>query len=286
MGYQSHSEPKGETPSELIYVIIVVRDEGDIISESIKQYLKWADKIFVADNGSTDGTSAILKQLEQENDCVKYIAEFNCQFYEGLRGIIFNILVHRLDLPRPHWWCIGDADEVYFDDPRDFLRKVPPAYGRVCTNTIEFIQIQNHNKPLSPESYLQYVALEWSESRFLRDTPRLVWTDVLARWPRRCRAAFPARIRMLHFPFRSVEQIDRRIAIRADSRKKSGIPWHNSAFTSASQLLREYRCQQRIDIGVHSETWQFCAKSNNHLVGWKSKLKNSMKRLLYSAKLV
>lgn len=39
-----------------IYAIMLVKNEADIVKSVIKDAEKWADKIFILNNGSTDGT--------------------------------------------------------------------------------------------------------------------------------------------------------------------------------------------------------------------------------------
>ena len=39
-----------------IFGIMLVKNEVDIVGHTLKEAQKWCDKIFILDNGSTDGT--------------------------------------------------------------------------------------------------------------------------------------------------------------------------------------------------------------------------------------
>ena len=46
-----------------IYSLLLVKNESDIIRESLLAAIKWSDKVIVMDNGSTDGTWEIVKEI-------------------------------------------------------------------------------------------------------------------------------------------------------------------------------------------------------------------------------
>lgn len=45
---------------------MLVKNEADIVGYVLKEAEKWADKIFIIDNGSTDGTWEIIKSMKNE----------------------------------------------------------------------------------------------------------------------------------------------------------------------------------------------------------------------------
>ncbi|MDU9048398.1 MAG: glycosyltransferase family 2 protein [Candidatus Electrothrix sp. Rat3] len=156
----------------IIYATMSVKDEADILSHTIENALTWIDKIFVVDNGSDDSTQEILKQY---GDRVILLATFYGAFHSGLKSIPFNWVNSIQSYPQADWWCVMDADEVYFDNPRRFLTSVPEYFGQVCTNTIEFIGLKEAESPLEPSSYSHYIPIDWSETRFYRNTKALRW---------------------------------------------------------------------------------------------------------------
>lgn len=46
-----------------IFAIMLVKNEADIVKSVILDAKKWADRIFILDNGSTDGTWEIIQSL-------------------------------------------------------------------------------------------------------------------------------------------------------------------------------------------------------------------------------
>jgi len=65
----------------IIYATKCVKDEGDILDESIKKASLWVDKIFVIDNGSKDNTPDIIRKYYPR---VIFLGSFYEEFQEGL----------------------------------------------------------------------------------------------------------------------------------------------------------------------------------------------------------
>lgn len=131
---------------------------------------------------------------------------------------------------------------MYVDDPKEFLRKVPKYCGRVCTSSVEFFSLKKEYRDLmSPESYEMWWANPWSESRFFRHTDKLKWSNYLCAMPENLRAVHKIPIRIYHFPLRSIEQIEERIATRLKVKSETKIDWeHATKYISAEQLLENY----------------------------------------------
>ena len=62
-----------------------------------------------------------------KNDCITPWKQDFGPFRRGMRADVFNEFRH---LSEPgDWWCYAlDADEVYAEDPREFLAKIPNKY--------------------------------------------------------------------------------------------------------------------------------------------------------------
>lgn len=71
----------------IIYGTMAVKNEADILADSIESSLRWVDKIFVIDNGSKDSTLEILKNFGEQ---VVLLASFHNEFQEGIKSIPFN----------------------------------------------------------------------------------------------------------------------------------------------------------------------------------------------------
>ena len=112
-----------------IFAIMLVKNEADIVECVIKDAEKWADRIFIMDNGSTDGTWEIVQSLK--NDIVVPWKQDFRPYSNGLRADVFNEF--RQEASDGDWWCFKlDADEFYYDNPKEFLAKIPKKYSLVA----------------------------------------------------------------------------------------------------------------------------------------------------------
>ena len=114
---------------------MLVKNEVDIVGHTLKEAQKWCDKIFILDNGSTDGTWELVNSMK--NDVVIPWKQYFGDYHNGLRADVFNEFKH---LSEPgDWWCYKlDADEFYIDNPRDFLSKIPKKYHWVGKKSLDY----------------------------------------------------------------------------------------------------------------------------------------------------
>lgn len=118
-----------------IFGILLVKNETDIIQASIEDASRWADRIFILDNGSTDGTWDIVKNLE--SDIVRPWKQDFRPYSNGLRAEVFNQFRH--EAQTGDWWCYKlDSDEFYVDNPREFLANVPKRFHVVAKKSVAY----------------------------------------------------------------------------------------------------------------------------------------------------
>lgn len=233
-----------------IHSICVVKNEADIIDQTLKAAAVWSDFIYVLDNGSTDGTWEKVLSLAQKHPQIIPYKQLDCVYYEGLRSEIFHAL--QSNNTEGDWWCILDADEIYIDNPRIFLAKIPQAYQSVWTAIFHYyftdkdLEQYEQNPGLyadevSIEQKCRYYRNDWSEARFFRYDKNLVW-EKHQKWPY-TGAVYPVRIWLKHFQYRSPQQIQKRLNVRSKVREKdAGLFLHEvksawqSKFDSSSQL--------------------------------------------------
>jgi glycosyltransferase involved in cell wall biosynthesis len=207
-----------------IRALSLVKNECDVVAQSLTAAALWADAIYVYDNGSDDGTWEIVHELAATSpEIVPYRSEAR-PYSQALRKDLFE--VYRERGARGDWWCQLDADEFYLDDPRSFLAAVPEPYDEVWSASFEyyFTDLDAARYAEDPSAYAddvpvaekcRYFVNNHSEPRFFRDTERLEWWE--GGWPDRLGPAHPRRIRLKHFQYRSPEQIEKRIETRRES---------------------------------------------------------------------
>jgi len=203
-----------------IFSICCVRDEHDVVIETLTSAAAWSERIFVLDNGSTDGTWERLQELASRTQKVVLLPREFGPFSEELRGNVFEDHKHLAQYG--DWWCRLDADEIYIDDPLEFLARTPRTVGFVRSATFNYYFTDEDLKEYhrDPELWLarpiqdrlRYYQNNWSEGRFVRHKPNLRWKGNI--WPTNRGLTCQRRIRLKHFQYRSPEQIDRRLRNR------------------------------------------------------------------------
>jgi len=213
-----------------IHSICVVKNENDIIVETLTAAAAWSDFIYVYDNGSTDGTWAKVLDLAGRVPQVVAFASEDRPFREDLRREPFN---RRRDQSAPgDWWCKLDADEIYIDSPREFLAGVPARFDVVWAAMFQYYFTDKDAAQFAraPDLYSDEVPLEqkckyyvnnWSAIRFFRDKPDLRWESGARPYP--LTRAYPRRIRLKHYQYRSPRQIEMRLATRREAMSRGGF---------------------------------------------------------------
>lgn len=209
-----------------IFGISIVKNEADIIELSLTKASAWADQIFVMDNGSDDGTWEKVKALAAHNSKIVPWKQTQDFFHDGLRAQVFNEFKH---FASPgDWWCARlDADEFYIDNPREFLStRVKPYYHVVCSKHIQYQftnqDLEKKTKVFNDEtlnSLRFFDTKATSEVRFFKHRDRLGWSESQP-LPHHVGIVCPERILIRHYQYRSLEQIQRRIKTRLETRTK------------------------------------------------------------------
>lgn len=204
-----------------IFCICMMKDEIDIIEQTLIAAADWADAIFVYDTGSKDGSWARVVALAKTYpQIVPYRSEL-IVFQDPLRGRVFRSFRHLAS--DGDWWCILDSDEIYIDEPRKFLTSVPPQYQIVWNASFQFYLTDADlmryeqdpacfadDKPV--EDKMRYYRNDWSEARFFKYDQELIWPEGQS-FPY-AGAIYPKRIRLRHYKHRSPQQLQRRTAAR------------------------------------------------------------------------
>ncbi|MBD2363319.1 glycosyltransferase family 2 protein [Anabaena minutissima FACHB-250] len=253
-----------------IHSICVVKDEADIIEQTLTSAIIWSDFIYVLDNGSTDGTWEKILNLSQKHQQIIPYKQDDCTYHHGLSADLFHH--YRANSSVGDWWCRLDADEIYIDNPRSFLGEIPGQYQAVWAASFQYFftdkdleiysqQPSIYDDEIPVEQKCHYYLNNWSEARFFRYDQDLVW-DKDQGWPY-FGAIYPFRIRLKHYQHRSPQQIQKRISIRLLARARG-----SQNFKHESQLM----------VGTHSHS-QGASMTNLQLSGdeWQAKIKTAAK---------
>jgi glycosyltransferase involved in cell wall biosynthesis len=220
-----------------IHGLCLVKNEADVLQEALMSALHWCDHIYVFDNGSNDGTWELVNELAKQHMQIVPYKQDGVLYTNGLRAEIFNQFRSRADAR--DWWCALDADEFYLDDPRVFLTKIPDRLRTVWSASLNYyftdrdviLYKQDPVKFLKTpvQQRFRYYLSNWGELRFFRHSDDIVWTrSQQSGFPPAMftAPAYPVRIWLKHYQYRSPEQIERRLRTRRPAIEAGTGFWH------------------------------------------------------------
>ena len=104
-----------------INAILLVNNEADILEEALLSAMKFCHKIYVCDNGSTDGSWALVNEMSSRFSAI-VIVELSClPFHQPSVSNVYNTL-HR-QFSDDDWWYLLKADEVFAKSPERSLKE-------------------------------------------------------------------------------------------------------------------------------------------------------------------
>lgn len=271
-----------------IYGICIIKNENDIIGQTLVYALQYCNKIFVIDNGSTDETWDIVQCLSERYPQIIPFLQTHEQFSNGLRALAYN--EYHSQFSDNDWWLIVDGDEFLAEDPQPIIEQAIQERAEI----IRAWQIHFYFTDVDHENWLKgrdsreipiykrrrHYLINWQENRLFRNQSSRRWdVNVNKLFPDGFRRACRHFILNRHYQFRDPEQIQKRLSLRfqnplfphvttsdwqrviVPSRQlnyyKEGDPWRFSASGLAQYyrivLKNTYRAGiRRVQRGVRS----------------------------------
>lgn len=229
-----------------IYAICLIKNEGDIIAECLIHALGFCDRIFVLDNGSTDGTWETVNSLARKHPEIVIEDQLLEPFRDGMRSVVYNR--HHHELSDQDWWLRLDGDELLDGDPRLVLTKANREKADFVTAwNLQFYytdtDYQNWNSekteiPRPVAEKRRYYSINWREYRFFRNQSSRSWDEASApQWPNGLKRACSQRIFNRHYPYRNPDQIKEKLLARfghAQFRHIDSVDWKTKLIPSST----------------------------------------------------
>lgn len=205
-----------------VFCLVVVKNEADIIYDTIKSASLWAKKIIVMDNMSTDNTWEVLSKLNEELDNLILWGRYEGKFNEGLRQILFREYRHLAG--EDDWWCRLDGDEFYIDNPNEFIHSLSANIDHIYNASFQYYYTEEDmnydledGSIINARDRLKWYKCNHSEIRFVRNSANICWPQCYG-WPINMKKPANKRIRLKHYQYRSLMQIKERFYIRSTTK--------------------------------------------------------------------
>ncbi len=235
-----------------LHALLLVRDEGDIIAQTLRHLCECFDAVHILDTGSADATWEIIADAAKHDDRIKPLAKVNRSMNIGLRGHLFEAA--RSTLRPGDWIARVDADEFYHIPPREFVTsRVANHEGRVFAQHFEFVVLQSELEAWerqgsstlnTPQQLIardvqndrtRYIVDDrmWFEARLFRFRRGMKWHESQPN-PFNPGLTAVARIPIRHYRWRSLEQMKRRCELRLQQSKLDphGEHWQQNDYRS------------------------------------------------------
>lgn len=207
------------------HAIMFVRDEDDIIAESLEYNSRWCDHIYVFDTGSTDNTWEIVLESARKLKQVVPVRREVVWWHDGLRAMVFEQFRSQSD--DGDWWVRLDADEFYHVSPREFVARLRPYESSVYHAYYNFkltveeaaryeapgFLVQDRARSIADRRPYYVPQFDYSEPRFFRYRRAMKWNPP-AFAPFNAGFVARRRIPIRHYPHRDPQQMERRFRLR------------------------------------------------------------------------
>lgn len=207
--------------------LMLVRDEEDILPETIPHLMQWIDWLYILDLGSTDTTWRILQEFAAKNPRIVLHSSQPIVYNDGLRSMLFD--AYRDRFQSGDWILKIDADEFYHITPPEFVRK-HLRMGETCVHLMWYFFRLTSDEVVAYESggvdYKQdrlrpiaerrryYKIPDYAEPRMFRYRSSMRWPENTS-FPFNAGYVARERIPIRHYPHRDPVQMQQRCRLRS-----------------------------------------------------------------------
>jgi hypothetical protein len=207
--------------------LMLVRDEDDIIAQTVMHLLTWIDSLYIWDLGSADKTWTILQELAANNEKIILQGNEPVIYSDALRSVLFD--KWRGKFSDGDWIMKIDADEFYHIPPPEFVSKFVKEYETSVYLQWYFFRLteaevaiyENNEKIIKDDRVRSiidrrrfYTLPEYSEPRMFRYRSSMKWPEHRS-LPYYTGCVAEKRLPILHYPHRDPLQLQKRFALRA-----------------------------------------------------------------------
>jgi glycosyltransferase involved in cell wall biosynthesis len=238
----------------VIFGIAMVRDEEDVIEDTVRHMAGQVDRLVIADNLSTDGTRAILDRLATELP-LTVLDDLDPGYYQSAKtSALANVAANN----GATWVCPFDADELWSAPGMriaDFLGIVPGRFDIVHADLYDHVATAQDDPTIAtPMRRLQWrrttpvplpkVACRIRQNLVIHQGNHGASYDHEAR-------VFTERLMIHHFPYRTREQFTRKARNGAQAYAATDLPDHAGAhwrqYGAIAEGMGDEACSQIFD---------------------------------------
>lgn len=220
-----------------IVATLIVRDEDDVIYETLDEIKKYTDNIIVLDGGSEDNTVDIVSKFR--GVALHKVKSGNNWDHAGERQILLDLaLAEGAD-----WIITLDADEIYHTNPIDVIEQAEAEGANLVRCEVpQFFftekelaegTLQTENEALSVQQRRKWYSWGWTECVIFKAVPGVTYLPEKNNGRIRRPPGFTidppieASVRPIlkHYQYRSLRQYGKKMKTRRRNCEKNHMRW-------------------------------------------------------------
>lgn len=261
-----------------INAICMVKNEGDVVEETLLNAMKYCHRIYIFDNGSTDQTWDVVSSMAARFKQIEIAFRSDEPFTNQLRNRVYNKYHHLYS--DKDWWYILDADEMLSESPVPLLERAEKA-GKSCVKSwfaqfyftdSDLASYENEDKTLPIALRRKHYQVNWKEWRYFKNDPMKRWPEHTSdRVPYFSNKVFGESTVIRHYAHRTPEQLEKRNQIRVNDPESFvhvTSKKHIASWVKPADGLRVYHNDGRFTISLNDK-FGYYTKEVKFWLGWR-----------------